>query len=445
VEEHSQALAHWAEQGIHDAVVIHFDAHDDIRRISDSKVFRLEDIYRSRDWESFSEADSVADWGLYNVGNWMYAGSRLGFFREVYWVVPFNLFSSQYNEHHLRQFLKSIKFSADDIKTFRMRNNQFSGSVHGLPFTICSPESLPSISGPVILSIDTDFFPVYSDEYREHHLEALHKIFTSLFSKNYRIQGSAVSISVNSEYLRPHLRWVGEAAARIVENPEVIKGQPSAMLRLMLKLDNAYRDADPSRIMKLAEHYTSHYPEPSILLYTAYAHMMKRDTDRAYDAAMAGCKMDRRYCAGLAYIGTLYFMKEEPVKAERFFRAGFASDPGLENGLYCFANCLRDTGNLKEAVAHYTRVVELNGSFPTDFLIFETCLLSGDRSKAMNALKTAVSGLGNNPYAEVIDERSAKAVYAAIDYADEEGLTGLLKTLRNDPKIRDMLIKYPRN
>jgi hypothetical protein len=92
-----------------------------------------------------------------------------------------------------------------------MRNNHFSGSVHGLPFTICSPESLPSITSPVMLSIDTDFFPVYSDEYRKHHLEALHKIFTSLFSRNYRIQGAAVSISVNGEYLRPHLRWVGEA------------------------------------------------------------------------------------------------------------------------------------------------------------------------------------------------------------------------------------------
>ncbi len=109
-------------------------------------------------------------------------------------------------------------------------------------------------------------------------------------------------------------------------------------------------------------------------------------------------------------------MKEKPVKAERFFRAGFSSDPELENGLYCFAHSLLHTGKLKEAVAYYKRFVELNGSFPADFLVFETLLQSGDRSKAINALKTAVSGLGNNPYAEVIDEKAAKAVYSAIDY-----------------------------
>jgi tetratricopeptide (TPR) repeat protein len=444
LEDHSQALAHWAEQGIHDAVLINFDAHDDIRRIPESKVSRLKDMYRSLDWEGFKEADSVADRGMYSAGSWIYAGARLGVFREVYWIVPYDLFSLQHSEHFLRQFLKSIKFSVDDIKTFRLRNNQFSGSFQGIPFTFCSPESLPSISGPLLLSIDTDFFPVYSDEYRIHYLEALHRIFTSLFSRNYRIQGAAVSISVNGEYLPPHLRWVGETAAMIIEKPEMIEEQPSVMLRLMQQLDNAYRVADASEILRHAAHYTSPFPEPSILLYKAYAHMLKGDTDRAYEAAMASCTMDRRYCAGLPYIGTLYFMKEKPVKAERFFRAGFSADPEMENGLYCLAHCLREAGNLKETVAYYKRVVELNGSFPADFLIFETCLLSGDRSKAMDALKTAVSGLGN-PYAEVVDERAAKAIYSAIDYADKEGLTGLLKTLRNNPAVRNMFINYPRN
>lgn len=445
VEDHSQALAHWAEQGIQDAVLINFDSHDDIRRIPDSKVSRLKDMYRSRDWEGFKEADSVADWGLFNVGNWIYAGARLGIFRKVYWVVPLSLFPPQKKEHHLRQYLRSINFSVNDIKTFRMRNNHFSGSLHGIPFTICSPESLPSISGPLMLSIDSDFFPAYSEEYRKHYLAAMHRIFRSLFSRNYRIQGAAVSISVNGEYLRPHLRWLGDTAAMLIENPEIIEKQPSAMLSLLLKLDNAYRDADASRILKLAEHYTSRDPEPSILLYTAYAHIMKGDTDRVYEAAMASCKMDRRYCSGLPFIGMLYFMKEKPLKAERFFRAGFSSDPEMENGHYCFAHCLRNTGNFKEAVTYYNISAEINGSFPADFLIFETFLLSGNMSKAMNALKTAVSGLGNNPYAKVIDERAAKAIYSAIDYSDKEGLVGLLKTLRSHQKVQNMFMNYPRN
>ncbi len=445
VEDHSQALAYWAEQGIHNAVLINYDAHDDIRRIPESKISSLKDIYWSRDWEGFKEADTVADSGLYNVGSWIYAGARLGVIREVFWVVPQKLFPLQNEEHTLQQFLKSIRFSADDIETFRMHNNQFRGSFRGTPFTICSPESLPTINGPLLLSIDTDFFPLYSDEYQMHYLEALHRIFTSLFSKKYSIQGAAVSYSVNGEYLQPHLRWVADTAAMIIEKPEIIEHKVPDILRLKLQLDNAYRVADASRMFRYAASYTSSYTDPSVLLYTSFAHMLKGDTDMAYEVAMASCKMDKRYCAGLPYIGNLYFLRGKTAKAVRFFKGGFSADPEMENGLFCLAHCLSDTGNLEEAIAYYKREVELNGSFPADFLIFETFLLSGDRSKAMDVLKNAVSGLVNNSYAEVLDGREAKAIYSAIDYSEKEGLTDLLKTLQNNPAVKNMFINYPRN
>lgn len=445
MEDHSQALASWAEQGIRDAVVINFDSHGDIRPIPESKIATLQDMYRRRDWKGFKEADSVADHGLYNIGNWLYAGARLGIFREIYWVIPHNMFPGNDYEEHLRQFLRSRMFSVKDIQTFRMDNKQFRGLFNGIPITVCSPESLPDINSPLLLSIDTDFFPVYSNAYRTHYLTALNKIFRAIFRKNYRIQGAVVSYSVNGEYLNPHLRWVADTVGMILNDPKILDEPPSAMLKLLLKLDNAYRSTDPVTILKHVKHYDPLYPEAPILLYKAYAHMLNGDTDKAYETAAASCKIDKRYCAGLPYIGSLYSVKNDCVTAERFFRAGIAADPEMSNGVHRLAQCLRDNGNFSEAVVYYKKTVLLNGSFPMGFMLFETYLMSGNRQEALNSLKAAVRSLEQYPYAEVINQPTADAIYTAIDYTDKEDLKDMLKTLRDHMAVKHMLINYPRS
>ncbi len=444
VEDHSQVLAHWAEQGIRDAVIINYDTHDDIRLIPDSKIASLKDMYIRRDWNSFKNADSVTGRGLYNIGNWIYAGARLGIIREVFWVVPHNLFSGENNEQQMRRFLLSNLFSVEDIKTFQLSNNRFSGSFKGIPLTLCSPDSLPDIDDPVLLSIDTDFFPEYSNSHRAHYLTSLNKVFKPLFKKQYWVQGAAVSFSVNGEYLHPHLRWVGETAAAILEKPETLEEPPSDKLKLLVQLDIAYRDHDFSGILRHPTHFFSSYPEASFFLYKAYAHMTEGDTDKAYEAAIASCNMDKKYCSGLPYIGKKYFMKDKYLEAEKFFRAGLSLAPGLRNGLYCFAHNLRETGNLNEAVFYFMKSAELNGSFPADFQVFETSLMTGERHKAVDALQSAVRGLEQAPYAEVVDQRTANAIYAAMDYAANEGLNDLLVTLFGNRAIKHMFVNYPR-
>ncbi|RJQ43509.1 MAG: hypothetical protein C4538_12075 [Nitrospiraceae bacterium] len=444
VEDHSQAFAQWAEQGIHNAVLINIDTHDDIRSIPEEKLALLEDLYRRRDWKGFADADSVADDGLYHIGNWIYAGARLSMFKEVYWVIPNNFFSQRDTEEQLRRFLRSVMFSDKDIQTFLFENNRFHGSVNGIPFTVCGLESLPDINSPVLLSIDADFFPVYSDEHRAIYLTALKEMFDALSEKHYHIQGAAISYSVNGDYLQPHLRWVGNTAAMILEKPDLLKGPPPEVLALLQQIDNEYRGVNPDEILRLIQLYTPQFKEPSLLLYKAYAYMLKGESEKAFDAAMAACNADKLYCTGLSHLGSLYFVKGQCGEAERFFRAGFSAVPDMRNGLYHFAHCLRDLGRPAEALEYYKKDVMLNGSFPTDFLIFETYLKSGRKQEAETALKTAVSGLERNPYAEVVNERAASAIYTAIEYADQGGLIELTEKLRSNSTIRQMFRDYPR-
>jgi len=442
-EDHSQALAYWAERGVRGAVLMNFDAHDDIRWIPDDKIGDLRESYRRGDWQRFHQADTFADEGLYNVGNWIYAGARLGVFREIYWIVPFKYFAEGISESRLRLFLASCGFSAEDVQSFTLRNHQFQGSFRGIPFTLCGLESLPVITEPLLLSIDADFFRTYSAQYRAAFLPALHTAFDALSRMNYRIQDAVVSYSINGDFLHPHHRWIGDTVAMILRKPGLINEPPSEPLPLLQQIDNAHRSINPTEMLALADPYLALHPLPSLLLYKAYAHMLHGDPEKAYAAAMASCRTDKLYCSGAVYIGAYYASKGQHRRAERFFRGGLAINPNMNYGLFQFANCLRTLGKLRESISYYKKDERLNGPFADDFMIVETYLMQGDRQAAA-ALKSVLRGLENDPYAAVMNETVAHSIYAAIDFCDQYKFKEMAAALRNNPAIVQMARNYPR-
>jgi len=234
IEDHHKALAHWAEMGVRDGVLVNIDTHDDFRLIPDAKITALDEIYRRRDWQSFRGDDQAAERNLYHIGNWIYAGARLEIFKEVYWVIPYSYFSLGNPEQQLRQFLRIYAVAESDIKSFSLRNNRFHGVCGGMPVTICGVESLPDISSPLLLSLDVDFFPTYSSQYRLPYLTAVHSLFESLYRKNYQIQGAIVCYSVNGDYyLPPHLRWLGDLITQILAKPGLLSEPPAELLTLL--------------------------------------------------------------------------------------------------------------------------------------------------------------------------------------------------------------------
>lgn len=145
VEDHSQALAHWAEKGIRDAVLINIDTHDDMRWMNEDT---LRDIYRQKNWQRFRAADGLSETSLYHIGNWIYAGGRLGIFREVYWVTPFDVLATKDPDLQMRRFLKEYEFSDQEIQSFSQQDRWVRGTFHGIPLTVCDITSLPDIGSP---------------------------------------------------------------------------------------------------------------------------------------------------------------------------------------------------------------------------------------------------------------------------------------------------------
>lgn len=445
VEDHCQALAHWAEKGVRGATLINIDLHDDIRIISDAKLKDLGDIYSRRDWRRFEEAYSLGDRSLYHVGNWIYAGARLGIFSEVCWVVPYKNFAGKNPDpESLRQLLHSYKFRDEDIKTFTLRENRFHGTFQGIPLTVCGIESLPTINRPVLLSFCIDFFPAYVSQYRQSYLTALHEVFKALYSREYRVQDAVVSYSINGEYLPPHLRWVGDAVGAIMRDPQQIDNSSSELLNLLQLLENGFRDRSPSEILQLTDAYLARFNTSSVLLYKAYAHMLAGDFEKTYLTALSSCNADKLYCSSLPVIGSQYSKKGAYREAERLFRAGFASNPGLKDGMNQYANCLRKLGKLEEALEIYKKDEVVNRIFPTRFLIFETLLMKGDRRAAEANLQTAVRNIERDEYAAVTSPATANAIYAAMDYCSRNKLRELGTALRNSPAVIGMILDYPR-
>ncbi|MBC8017786.1 MAG: hypothetical protein H7X83_04595 [Verrucomicrobia bacterium] len=444
VEDHSQALAHWAEKGIRDAVLINFDTHDDIRWIPDKKIDALGQIYRQKKWSHFRAADSLADNGLYHLGNWIYAGGRLGIFREVYWVIPFDIFSMDDPDVKLRRFLRDYEFNEQEIQPFSLRDRRFHGTFHGVPLTVCDIKSLPEISSPLLLSLDTDFFPPYSTVHEKSYLPSLHEVFKALYAKNYRIEDAMVSYSVNGDYLPPHLRWVGDTIGTILEKPGLLEEQPTELLTLLQQIDNDYRGTDTVQMLKLIESWQARYPTAALQAYKALAHMLRNAPGDAFRAALESSRLDQSYSTLLPYIGTYFYSVRQYQDAEKFYLAGFAANPQMANGLFQYGHCLRQMGRVKEAMVWYEKDEAQNGLFPTRFLIAEMQLLLRDRRAASASISNAVEGLLKNRYAEVVNDETARAIYVALDFCDREGHAQLSAALRGNPAVITMFTQYPR-
>jgi tetratricopeptide (TPR) repeat protein len=443
-EDHSEALAHWAAKGIRDAVLINIDTHDDMRWAPETKIEALRQIYRNGDRQRFREVAGLGDNSLYHIGNWIYAGGRLGMFREVYWVIPFDVLSMNNPDAGMRRFMQDYEFTDEEIRSFSLRGRQFRGTFHGVPLTVCDIRSLPDISSPLLLSIDTDFFPPYSTVHEKSYLPSLHELFTALYAKRYRILDAVVSYSVNGDFLPPHLRWVGDTVGMILEKPGLIDEVPSELLTLLQQVDNDYRGTDATAMLAYIAHWEAAYPVPALEAYRALAHTLRNDPESAYRAAVKSCTMDRNYCTLLPYIGTYYYSKGSFATAERFFLAGFDAAPRMANGLFQYAHCLRQTGRVKEAITWYEKDEAVNGLFPTRFLIAEMHLLLGDGKAAAASIAAAVEGLLKNRYADVVNDETARAIYAALDFCDRQGLRDLAGALRANPAVTRMFAAYPK-
>ncbi len=431
VENHSEILEAWARQGLHDAVLMNFDAHDDMRWIRPEKIEKLQEYYEAGAWEAIKRADSVGDESLYDIGSFIYAAAQLGLVREVCWVIPFDILSRPDNAQALKAFLRAYGFPERDIQTFRMTQGRFSGRLHGIPLMICDMDTLPDIEGPLVLSLDLDFLPPFARAQGLDKLAALRTLFEALHRKKYGIQGALMAFSVNGGYLSVLNRWTGEISAAILKNPRLNDLPPPGLWQIWQQLDDAYEANDPDRLLQTALPWVdSSSPDPTILLYTAVAYYAGGNLIKAFNHAEAACRIDSRYCYGLADIGQCLIDTQRLPEALKFFETAYALKPDMNFRQKNLADALKKKGQYAKALAYYEIYQSRNGAFPVQFHIGDTYRLMGEDASALEHFLKALKCLQENPYASIKHQTDADAVDAAIEFFERKGLGAGAKAVR---------------
>ena len=423
LEDHSEALLHWAQEGIQNAVLLNIDAHDDMRVISGDKISRLRKIYGRGDWEGLRAADTGGEQGLYHVGNFIYAAAKLGIVNNVYWVIPFDYFSSPNREQDLQAFLRTYGFPEDAVKTFRSKGGRVCGVYREIPVHVCGIENLPDIDAPLLLSIDVDFIPPLARSQGPDETSALITLFEALHKKKYKIKDALMAYSVNGGYLSVTERWIGLQCLDLLKHPEMV-GRPLPRVWLLRQLAHTYYCTDnPKSLLGLVLPYLrSHQKDATLMTYAAFGFCGMGDLHTSFKYAHYVCRNNPVYCYALADIGQCLLDSNQKQDAIKFFETAYGINPHMNFRQKELADALKKAGDYEQALHYYEITRKKNGSFPVDFLMGELFLHLGEEDVALVHFVRGVENLRKDPYAAIHGDIDSKAVQKAMGFLKRQGL-----------------------
>jgi hypothetical protein len=440
VENHVDALSHWVQRGFKGAVLLHIDAHDDLRSVDDEKIVVLKGFRDRGDLASLTRAGRGGEGALFDEGSFVRAAAALGIVREVIWVVPFVLQMDAAAGDRLKDYLGKAGFSATDIATFRAVEGCYRGLVGALPVALCAQERLPGIGEPVLLSLDADYLP-HAARYRGVTLlTEIKALIAALRDARYTVRDAVVAHSVQGGSVPVELRWAGEAIVDILRDPSIaLQQEPperwSALQRLStLKAGGRAKEGE---MLNVALSLLQRQPhDPSVLLFAAEAAASHGGGSAALAYAEQACQLDRGYCVGLREVGLQLLERGAVDDAEKFFAAGERLLPGMAYGRLDEGILLATAGRTAAAVATLEKLIALDGAFPGAFLAGAIHVASGDRTAARRSYDAALAALARSPYASVTRAEVAGAISGAAIFYRDEGLVAQAELLERDPRLR---------
>ena len=160
-DEHHESLSRWSEWGANDVSLVYFDAHLDLQWISPERLGRLAMAETFDDIKRLAQPHHLFPSNLHTHGieNFLFAAHRLGMVRDVIWVAPPHVdVSFSLSTLVELQQLEGVTF--EELSNAKRTSGAISGTVLGVPLTVCSYQDLRSIPLPqdAWVDIDADFF-----------------------------------------------------------------------------------------------------------------------------------------------------------------------------------------------------------------------------------------------------------------------------------------------
>jgi len=157
IENHNEALLFWLKEGIKDKVLVHLDAHGDIRHIP---PWQMEVVLEAKGAEEIGAHLKMPNEPYHpqrfiSFANFLYAAVGLGVVKEIVWVVPEAELEVKDFDAARNRLGRALFTSAG---SFDYKEGRWQGYAYETKFTITPLDNLPTLNGSLLLDMDVDFF-----------------------------------------------------------------------------------------------------------------------------------------------------------------------------------------------------------------------------------------------------------------------------------------------
>jgi hypothetical protein len=226
IEDHSDALLYWLQQGRSKRTVLHIDTHDDSRLLNEGSLDHLRSLAVAKDFTALKDKSGVAfssGGKLFNIGNFLHAGFLLGVVKEVIWVLPAsprNLSDIQ----RVRGWLQQIGFDPASAQSFHMDNGVIRGNRAGMPMVICTSMQIQQTTEPVLVSLDIDYLMgKHKNPISSPMLQATIDLFQHLAAAKIATDNILVSYSVHGGSIPVMHKYTGDYLAKLLKQPAMLE------------------------------------------------------------------------------------------------------------------------------------------------------------------------------------------------------------------------------
>lgn len=394
VEEASEALCTWYREGLRGLPLVHIGARP---------VFHAPDVDPVTTGEALREALEGQPCGelkgrtsghlradsLYTGEDFALAARLLGVVGELWWVVPARQTLPEGELEPFRAWLgETFGLPGEFASSLRYDGSLVRGEWGGLPVRLCTLEDLPSLEGPVILSVDTGFLvKLYENPAREGMLDQLGWFFAALREK--RLEGAAVSVSAGGRDTPLAFLYLGGRVKDFLADPGAFTGGPPEVWRRQQQFE--YLDFLLAREDALteAERLAALDPRSPVPWYDRAAVAARRgQAGVAENHLREAVARDSAYARGYVELAEILHGVELKKQSLALLRRGRERHPGdLEIGIV-LVSVLGDLGMSAEAAEAAASMAEKNPSVPLLHLVSAAALrTAGRREDAMAAME----------------------------------------------------------
>jgi tetratricopeptide (TPR) repeat protein len=360
VEDHSEVLVRWMKAGYKDMVLVNVDHHDDLRLIPENKINRLISLYKDKKWDEILRERDRGVRSLYILGDFIYAAYRLGIVKKLHWVATSGFLHYEDIEQGAVALLKAFGYSDDIISTFKKSGDAVTGTIFGLEVTISSMEGLQQIREPVLLTIDTDYFPNKMEKAQSGELAVLNDFFMQLKNKNMHVQNVSIAYSMHGDYAPVTARHIGDEIAHGFLHPEIFITHTFPELWIYRDkgfglLRNGFYNNSLEVFIEALDIYKD---EPTLLLGKAVSLAFIGKDDQAFQVMAKILLIKKEYDYAYKFIGSSLGKEEQMDRAVRYLKEYLQLHPESFHGLMSYADTLYDDGRDEEALDIYKKVLK---------------------------------------------------------------------------------------